>query len=66
MIDAVRAALDRLAIEHVASPVAPVLTFSAGGATLDHGEDAAAFFAAADAHLYRAKQAGRNRVAWRA
>ncbi|QGZ38582.1 diguanylate cyclase (GGDEF)-like protein [Pseudoduganella flava] len=61
-----RAGLDRMAIEHVASPVAPVLTVSVGGATLCPGEDPAELFAAADAHLYRAKQAGRNRVMWRA
>jgi diguanylate cyclase (GGDEF)-like protein len=66
VVERVRDALNRLAIGHVASPVAPVLTVSGGGATLLPGEDATALFAAADAHLYRAKQAGRNRVAWRA
>jgi diguanylate cyclase (GGDEF)-like protein len=66
LMDRLRDALSRLAIEHVASPVAPVLTASVGGATLLPGEDTAALFAAADAHLYRAKQAGRNRVVWRA
>ena len=57
----------RLEIEHVTSTVAPVLTVSVGGATLtDHaGETASARFEAADAHLYQAKQAGRNRVIWR-
>ncbi|QBE65509.1 diguanylate cyclase domain-containing protein [Pseudoduganella lutea] len=66
LADRLRDALNRLAIAHVASPVAPVLTVSVGGATLLPGEDTAALFAAADAHLYRAKQAGRNRVVWRA
>ncbi|WP_371867041.1 diguanylate cyclase domain-containing protein [Pseudoduganella buxea] len=42
-----------------------MLTFSAGGATLAEGETAAELFAAADAQLYRAKHAGRNRVEWR-
>ncbi|TWI67727.1 diguanylate cyclase (GGDEF)-like protein [Pseudoduganella lurida] len=63
--DKLREALSSLAIEHAASPVSPVLTASIGGATLLEGEDAATLFAAADAHLYRAKQAGRNRLAWR-
>ena len=59
------AALD---IRHEASGVAPMLTVSIGGATLDpdgpelHHE----LFEAADAQLYRAKQAGRNQLWWRA
>ncbi len=66
VVERLRDALNRLEIAHVGSPVAPVLTVSVGGATLLPGEDATALFAAADAHLYRAKQAGRNRVVWRA
>jgi diguanylate cyclase (GGDEF)-like protein len=59
-------AIGQLAIAHVASTVAPVLTVSVGGATLCEGaETAAELFEAADIHLYRAKQAGRNRVVWR-
>jgi PleD family two-component response regulator len=56
-----------LSIAHETSGVAPVLTASAGGATLEPGgtETASGLFDAADAELYRAKQAGRNRVAWR-
>jgi len=44
-----------------------VLTVSVGGATLapDGGEQQPELFEAADAQLYLAKQAGRNRIAWR-
>ncbi len=57
----------RLNIEHATSTVAPMLTVSVGGATLvEHAaETASSMFEAADAHLYRAKQTGRNRVVWR-
>ena len=56
-----------LNIAHAASTVAPILTVSVGGATLvDHAaESASSMFEAADAHLYRAKQTGRNRIVWR-
>jgi len=56
-----------LAIVHEASNAAPILTVSVGGATLvaGSGEQQAELFEAADAQLYRAKRAGRNRIAWR-
>jgi len=59
------AAIASLELAHAASPVAPVLTVSVGGATLSGMESAAALFEAADSYLYLAKQQGRNRVVWR-
>jgi diguanylate cyclase (GGDEF)-like protein len=68
LMDSVCTAVAALQIPHEASQVAPTLTISVGGATLaDAGiETADELFAAADRHLYHAKQAGRNRVVWRA
>lgn len=65
--ESVREAVAQLLIPHEYSSASPVLTVSAGGATLPIGgeESAAALFEAADAALYRAKEAGRNRVSWR-
>ncbi|MBD8655722.1 diguanylate cyclase [Oxalobacteraceae sp. CFBP 13730] len=65
--EALRAAIAGLAIAHEASSVAPVLTVSVGGATLDAAgaEQQFELFEAADAQLYRAKQAGRDQVWWR-
>jgi len=56
-----------LGIAHEASGVAPTLSVSVGGATMTPGsrEQSAELFEAADIHLYRAKQAGRNRIVWR-
>jgi diguanylate cyclase (GGDEF)-like protein len=60
-----RAACEARAIPHPASPVASVVTISAGVASRvpDAETSPAALLADADAALYRAKQAGRNRVA---
>ncbi|WP_306393121.1 diguanylate cyclase [Telluria beijingensis] len=66
--EAVRESVAALNIAHEASSVAPLLTVSIGGATLvaaDGDEQPSDLFEAADAQLYRAKQAGRNQVWWR-
>jgi len=66
IVTAIRQAIEHLTIAHDASVVAPVLTVSVGGATLDGAESAAELLDAVDSALYRAKHAGRNRVEWRA
>ena len=65
--DTIREAVALLAIAHAGSRAAPYVTASIGGATCEPagGETASALFEAADAHLYQAKQAGRDRVVWR-
>lgn len=60
----IRAGILSLAIPHMASPVANVVTGSLGALTASHPAQAGArdLLAAADRHLYRAKRQGRNRV----
>ncbi|MBY0395328.1 MAG: diguanylate cyclase, partial [Thermoleophilia bacterium] len=59
-----RAAVEDLAIPHPTSPVAPIVTVSLGLASAQPamGDAPEALIRAADAVLYRAKRAGRNRV----
>jgi diguanylate cyclase (GGDEF)-like protein len=67
VVSAICCAIADLKIPHEASSVAPVLTVSAGGATLncDVPESSAELFTVADTLLYQAKKSGRNRVEWR-
>lgn len=59
-----RTAVRELAIPHGASTTGPIVTASIGGATVSPlpGVSPPQLVAAADAALYRAKAAGRDRV----
>jgi diguanylate cyclase (GGDEF)-like protein len=67
VMEGIRHAIAVQGIPHAASAAAPMLTVSVGGATCTSsgGETEPELLEAADHHLYRAKQAGRNRVSWR-
>lgn len=62
LAEALRRAIEQLAIEHRGSSSAPVLTASLGLALSQPEEAAEALYLRADAALYRAKHAGRNQV----
>ena len=60
----IRRAVEALGIPHMASPVGPVVTLSVGvAASCGPALDARELLETADAALYRAKRAGRNRTA---
>lgn len=64
LAESMRAGVESLAIPNVDSEVAPVVTLSLGvaGSLPERGGTAEELLARADAALYRAKRAGRNRV----
>jgi len=60
LVDSVRG----LGIAHRSSPVAGVVTISAGATMLQPGDQAATLYSRADALLYEAKRRGRDRCCW--
>ncbi|MFI4967566.1 MAG: diguanylate cyclase domain-containing protein [Gammaproteobacteria bacterium] len=62
--ESLRARVEALRLAHGSSPVSPYVTLSIGVATIlaDRRHEAAELVALADAALYAAKKAGRNRV----
>jgi len=67
MLQKVRSNIEALAIPHARSLIAPVLTVSAGGATIIPPKKGYSFknlMDVADKMLYKAKGEGKNRVIW--
>ena len=64
LAETIRAEIAALAIPHAASPTAPHVTVSLGVVTITHNQDITPreLVHLADERLYRAKEAGRNRV----
>ena len=62
----IRASVESLRLHHPDSPVGPYVTISLGGMTTvpTDGQVDPQFFQQADAALYKAKSAGRNRMVW--
>jgi diguanylate cyclase (GGDEF)-like protein len=62
----IRTAVETMHLPHPDSPVSPYVTISLGGMTAmpSDGQVDPQFFLKADAALYEAKAAGRNRVIW--
>lgn len=63
LLDSMRRTVENMAIPHPASQIGPLVTISAGVASLRPGiSTPAALLQLADQRLYQAKRAGRNRV----
>jgi len=67
LAEEIRQAVEALALPHPSSPVSRNVTISLGGMTVipHEGQVDPEFFRQADAALYAAKAAGRNRSVWR-
>jgi diguanylate cyclase (GGDEF)-like protein len=63
----IRTAVEAMHLPHPDSPASPFVTISLGGMTVipTDGQVDPQFFQEADAALYKAKAAGRNRMVWR-